>query len=37
MEEFCERENGKQALARVKANKGSPGVGGMTVNERTDY
>jgi len=26
MEEVCERENCKQALARVKANKGSPGV-----------
>jgi len=31
MEEVCERENCKQALARVKANKGSPGVDGMTV------
>ena len=28
MEEVCERENCKQALARVKANKGSPGVDG---------
>src|SRR5215207_2981702 len=27
MEEVCERENCKQALARVKANKGSPGSG----------
>ena len=33
MEEVCERENCKQALARVKANKGSPGVDGMTVQE----
>src|SRR6516164_10727047 len=33
MEEVCERENCKQALARVKANKGSPGVDGMTVHE----
>ena len=33
MEEVCERENCKQALARVKANQGSPGVDGMTVNE----
>jgi RNA-directed DNA polymerase len=32
MEEVCERENCKQALARVKANKGSPGVEGMTVH-----
>ena len=31
MEEVCERENCKQALKRVKANKGSPGVDGMTV------
>jgi RNA-directed DNA polymerase len=31
MEEICERENCKQALARVKANKGGPGVDGMTV------
>ncbi len=33
MEEVCERENCKRALARVKANKGSPGVDGMTVDE----
>src|SRR5580698_1447790 len=33
MEEVCERENCKQALARVKANKGSPGVDGMTVQQ----
>jgi len=31
MEEVCERENCKQALRRVRANKGSPGVDGMTV------
>src|SRR5690242_20863364 len=31
MEEVCERENCKQALRRVKANKGSPGIDGMTV------
>jgi RNA-directed DNA polymerase len=37
MEEVCERENCKQALARVKANKGSPGVDGMTVHELPDY
>jgi RNA-directed DNA polymerase len=28
MEEVCERENCKRALARVKANKGSAGVTG---------
>ena len=37
MEEVCRRENCKQALARVKANKGSPGVDGMTVHEVTGY
>lgn len=37
MEEVCERENCKQALARVKANKGSPGVDGMTVHELVGY
>ena len=37
MEEVCERENCKQALQRVKANKGSPGVDGMTVEELSEY
>ncbi len=37
MEEVCERENCKRALARVKANKGSPGVDGMTVDELPGY
>ena len=37
MEEVCERENCKQALKRVKANKGSPGVDGMTVDELPEY
>jgi RNA-directed DNA polymerase len=37
MEEVCERENCKQALARVKANKGSAGVDGMTVHEMADF
>ena len=31
MEEVCERENLKEALRQVKANKGSAGVDGMTV------
>ena len=37
MEEVCERENLKQALRRVKANKGSAGVDGMKVAELPDY
>ena len=37
MEEICERENLKQALLQVKANKGSAGVDGMTVGGITDY
>jgi RNA-directed DNA polymerase len=37
MEEVCERENCKQALQRVKANKGSPGIDGMTVEELPGY
>jgi hypothetical protein len=37
MEEVCERENLKAALRQVKANKGSPGVDGMTVGGIRDY
>src|SRR6266436_1263233 len=37
MEEVCERENCKQALARVKANKGSAGVDGMTVRQLPEF
>lgn len=37
MEEVCERENLEAALQRVKANKGSPGVDGMTVGDIGDY
>jgi RNA-directed DNA polymerase len=37
MEEVCELENCKQALQRVKANKGSPGVDGMTVDELPEH
>jgi RNA-directed DNA polymerase len=33
MERVVERSNVKAALKRVKANKGSPGVDGMTVDE----
>jgi RNA-directed DNA polymerase len=37
MEEVCERENLKEALRRVKANKGSAGLDGMTVGGIADY
>jgi RNA-directed DNA polymerase len=37
MEEVCERENCRQALARVKANKGSAGVDGMTVQQLPEH
>jgi RNA-directed DNA polymerase len=37
MEEICQAENCKQALARVKSNKGSPGIDGMTVEKLPDY
>jgi RNA-directed DNA polymerase len=37
MEEVCKRENCKQALRRVKANKGSAGVDGMTVQQLAEY
>src|ERR1039457_898387 len=37
MEEIVERENLKLAFRRVKANKGAPGVDGMTVNQLGDH
>ena len=37
MEEVCERENCKQALRRVKANEGSPGIDGMTVEKLSGH
>jgi RNA-directed DNA polymerase len=37
MEEVCKRENLKKALRRVKQNKGSPGIDGMTVNKLPGY
>ena len=33
MERVCERENLNRAYKRVKANKGAPGIDGMTVGE----
>jgi RNA-directed DNA polymerase len=37
MEEICERENLREALKRVKGNRGSPGIDGMTVDQLPDY
>jgi RNA-directed DNA polymerase len=37
MEEVCERENCLQAYKRVKSNKGSPGIDGMTVEQLPGY
>ena len=37
MEEICEWENLKEAMWRVKANKGSAGIDGITVDELPDY
>jgi RNA-directed DNA polymerase len=37
MEEICERENLRQALRRVQANKGGPGIDGMTVERLPDF
>ena len=33
MEEVCEAENLREALRKVRSNKGSPGVDGMSVDE----
>ncbi|MBA2413763.1 MAG: hypothetical protein H0V63_13220 [Burkholderiaceae bacterium] len=37
MEEVCKRDNLLKALQRVKANKGSAGIDGMSVDELPDY
>ena len=37
MERVVERNNAKAALKRVRQNKGSPGVDGMTVDELSKY
>jgi RNA-directed DNA polymerase len=37
MEEICEWGNLKEAIGQVKANKGSAGIDGRTVDELSDY
>lgn len=37
MERVCERRNLQAALKRVRKNKGSPGIDGMTVDELPDH
>ena len=37
MEEVCERGNRREALQRVRANQGSPGIDGMTVDALGEY
>jgi RNA-directed DNA polymerase len=37
MEQAVARKNAIEALERVRRNKGSPGIDGMTVDELTPY
>ena len=37
MEEICQRENLRKALQRVRQNKGSPGIDGMTIKKLPGY
>jgi RNA-directed DNA polymerase len=37
MELVCERQNLQAALKRVRKNKGSPGIDGMTVEELSEH
>jgi RNA-directed DNA polymerase len=37
MEEVCERDNLREAFQRVKSNKGSAGVDGMTIDDLSAY
>ena len=37
MEAVCQPDNLRQALRRVRSNKGSPGVDGMTVEQLPEH
>jgi RNA-directed DNA polymerase len=37
MEEICKQENCREALRRVKANKGSPGIDAVSVDDLPGY
>jgi len=37
MEEICQRENLERAWKRVRENKGSPGVDGLTIDDSVAY
>ena len=37
MEKVCDRENLVRAWKRVRRNKGSPGVDGMTIDDARDH
>lgn len=37
MEEVCQRSNLEEALRRVRANRGSPGVDGITVDDLVEH